>query len=320
VLYECVTGRPPFLGDSLLSILNQIAAGDFSRPSRLRADVSLAMEHAILRALQPDPAQRFDHVRDLGRELLEVAGMRTQMLWGRTFGRIDLSEPPFDPRSTSPLVLTRLAASQTPVPAPKPRRVRHVALGVATLAAILIPNLWSLRSPSEPAPPAAALTRRAQTGEAALSPAWRARGASLTSAAALSPAVLTPARATDAETARPAPSTDTVRETVAAARAVGSPARLTKAAAPARGNRRARPAATLEPRAARASTAPEPRAKTRRTSTSDPFAGEELELLRPVPLREGPARDAAGRARRSRGLWTGHDTVYAGANESPILD
>jgi serine/threonine protein kinase len=161
VLYECVTGRPPFSGDSLLAILNQIAAGEYDKPSRLRSDVSVAMERIIVRALHLDPAQRFEHMRDLGRALLDVASLRTQMLWGPAFGRTDLSEPPFDPVSTSPLALSR-RSSMAPAPGAKSRTGRHVWLGVATLAAILIPNVWSSWPPSEPAPSSLA---EAQTPE-----------------------------------------------------------------------------------------------------------------------------------------------------------
>jgi eukaryotic-like serine/threonine-protein kinase len=172
VLYECVTGRPPFSGESLLSILNQISAGDFVRPSRLRSDVSADMERAIVRALNPDPALRFNHVRDLGRALLEVAGMRTQMLWGPTFGRIDLSDPPFDPTSTSPMALLRLASTSAAAAAPKPHHLRNILLGVVTLAAILIPNFWYMSAfraaSSAGISPFAGLP---ETGQAPLTPA-----------------------------------------------------------------------------------------------------------------------------------------------------
>ncbi len=86
VLYECAVGRPPHRQDTLVALLQSIGSGKFDPPSRLRPDISALVERAILRAMHPDPRQRFAHVRDLGRALWEVASPRTQLLWGRTFG------------------------------------------------------------------------------------------------------------------------------------------------------------------------------------------------------------------------------------------
>jgi eukaryotic-like serine/threonine-protein kinase len=357
ILYECVTGRPPFWGDSSLSVLNQIARGDFVKPSRMRSDISPAMERAICRALSVDPAQRFDHVRDLGRELLDVADVRTQMLWGRTFGRIDLSEPPFDPRSTSPLVLSRPATSRTSVPVAKARSARHVALGVATLAAILIPNLWSIRSPSAPDSLSPALAEPGQAGEVASTTAVPALGRSITAAAARLSAALPPSpphasgrnapsaadatgtlstaafagpaglafsaapgaeRAPSASPGAPASEVgaDAMRRSPLA-RATLPSERVTSAAGAARAARRARSPGSAEPRLARARE-PEPRATARRASSLDSLAPIFDDLLGPAPA--PAARLAPVHGRRGRGLRPEAAGVYAGANESPILD
>jgi serine/threonine protein kinase len=103
VLYECAVGRPPLQGDTLVSLLRRIAAGDYDPPSRFRADISGSVERAILRAMSLNPADRFPHVRELGRALWEVASPRTQLLWGRSFGAGD--EDP----STRGLRVSRLA-------------------------------------------------------------------------------------------------------------------------------------------------------------------------------------------------------------------
>jgi eukaryotic-like serine/threonine-protein kinase len=303
VLYECVTGRPPFSGDSLLSILNQIAAGDFVRPSRLRSDVSLRLEHAILRALNPDPAQRFDHVRDLGRELLEVAGMRTQMLWGRTFGRIDLCEPAFDPRGTSPMALLRLATTP-PAPAPKPRYSRYVVLGAVTLAAISIPNFWSLRSHSEGAEAAALapLARVPETGEAALTPARAASAGPLTPASVpLGPGGMLPRAArTDAPAATPG------RQNVERANVPERP----------RASKRARAAAGPERRLSLVPDLP-PRSRTALVAEPYGYSDDTRDLLPGGAGRDAAARDSGG---RQAAIPLAPAQVSTGANEAPILD
>lgn len=87
VLYECVTGKNPIQGDSLLSLLAAIARGDWPRPSQIQGDLSPALERIILRAMAVDPAARFADMREFGRALLEVADARTQLFWAREFGR-----------------------------------------------------------------------------------------------------------------------------------------------------------------------------------------------------------------------------------------
>jgi serine/threonine-protein kinase len=290
VLYECVTGRPPFAGDSLMSLLNAISAGDYVRPNRLRPDISVAMEHAILRTMNPDPGLRFDHIRELGSELLEVAGMRTQMLWGRTFGRIDLSEPPFSPRSTSPMALMHVPTR------PPARDARHshqkAWLGLAALAALLLPTYWALQAPPlEVEAPAAAvspLSRQPELGAAPYAPS--AYAAQPTGAPEL-PA--TPAPSSDETAAEEASPSEARAEEETLVRE-------TRAAPPERAKPvKKRPvAAVVEPRP-RAALVPE------MPGRATPRAGDDL-------------RDmfAPGAARERVLLPIGS----VGANESPILD
>jgi eukaryotic-like serine/threonine-protein kinase len=86
VLYECITGKPPFVHESLLTLLNAIAAGDFAPPRQLVPETSLVVERAILRAMSADPGERFQHIRDFGQALLEDADLRTRALWNQSFG------------------------------------------------------------------------------------------------------------------------------------------------------------------------------------------------------------------------------------------
>jgi eukaryotic-like serine/threonine-protein kinase len=309
VLYECITGRPPFVGDSLLTILNSIAAGNFVRPSRIRTDISTAMEHTILRALSPDPALRFDHVRDLGRELLEIAGMRTQMLWGRTFGRIDLSEPAAGPRTTSPMALLR-RASELPKPAAKRRDVRHIWIGVAALAAILIPNYWLLFAPPQPAPTAA--------GAPLAQPPEGARGPGPAGVPALAPAPglapladLEPGSGGEPPTSALTPNEERI-ELAAAAPAYGRAEReVSIAPERPRASRRARPAANAEPRSHRVSLVPEPRPR-RTEFDPDPRSDDLRDLFFPLERRDDASRDGTSRLSPR--------PMLAGANDSPILD
>ena len=73
VLYEMVTGRRAFAGDSSLSILAKILNEDPAPPSTLTASVSSDVERAILRCLRKDPARRYQTMADLKVALEDLA-------------------------------------------------------------------------------------------------------------------------------------------------------------------------------------------------------------------------------------------------------
>lgn len=310
VLYECVTGRAPFAGDSLMSLLNAISAGDYVRPNRLRPDISVAMEHAILRSMNPDPGLRFDHIRDLGSELLEVAGMRTQMLWGRTFGRIDLSEPAFSPRSTSPMTLMQLP---TTPPARAARGAHQKAwLGLAALAALAIPSYWVLQeAPLEVEAPAASmapLSRQPGLGGAqgpyvAAPSAHGAQPAFASAPGGGAPGYEAAPGADGAAEDQPEPSELADGDEAGARESVGRSA-LPDRAKPAR---RPRSAASIEPRP-RAALAPEAPGRAGPGRDNERHGDELRDMFAPA----GGARD--GQARPLLPIGS------VGANESPILD
>jgi len=73
VLYEALTGRVPFEGDTPEAVSAAQAAGRIRPPSTLVDGVPGRLDEAILQALRPDPAQRF-HSADAMARALEVAG------------------------------------------------------------------------------------------------------------------------------------------------------------------------------------------------------------------------------------------------------
>jgi tRNA A-37 threonylcarbamoyl transferase component Bud32 len=308
VLYECVTGRAPFVGDSLLSLLNAISAGDFVRPNWLRPDISVAMERTILRAMNSDPALRFEHVRDLGRELLEVAGVRTQMLWGRTFGRIDLSEPLPGTRSTAPVALLRLPSEQPAAPAPAPahqaRSHRHLWLwvGAAAVIALLLPNFWAMRGfDRDPASAVAPLSRMPEPGEPRDGRSTSARREPRASAVPEGePETETSPSVDNAPAGASNPDEGGARDDTDSARA----AALERA----RSNRRSRlSTSSPEPRASRASLPPDARQqRVIQREYPEPSSDEVRDLFgAPAPARSSSQRGVP---------------PALGANESPILD
>lgn len=77
VLYQMVTGQPPFQGASLGEVAMKHVKSAPPSPRGLRADLPQAAEQVILRALAKRPADRYSHARDLAAAFclaLETAG------------------------------------------------------------------------------------------------------------------------------------------------------------------------------------------------------------------------------------------------------
>jgi eukaryotic-like serine/threonine-protein kinase len=65
VLYEMVSGRKPFAGDSRLAMLTKILNEDPKPPSQLGTSIPPELEKIILRCLRKDPARRYQTMADL---------------------------------------------------------------------------------------------------------------------------------------------------------------------------------------------------------------------------------------------------------------
>lgn len=72
VLYEMLTGRPPFQGDSPVSVAFQHVSTDAAPPSSLNPDVTPQLDAVVMRALRKDPAGRYQSAEDMRADLLAV--------------------------------------------------------------------------------------------------------------------------------------------------------------------------------------------------------------------------------------------------------
>jgi len=72
VLYEMLTGRRAFRGDSKLSILSAILKEDPEPASSVRKEIPQELDRIITRCLRKDPERRFQHMDDLKVALEEV--------------------------------------------------------------------------------------------------------------------------------------------------------------------------------------------------------------------------------------------------------
>jgi serine/threonine-protein kinase len=122
VLYEMLTGRLPFEGDTPIAIALKHLHDPPPRPRRLRADVPLRLEGIVLKAMAKRPEDRYGSAREMASDL---AG-RSQ-IWKESVAG--------DEGATRPFVL--------PGAAPLPRRSRITAVGLASamLAAVAV-GVW----------------------------------------------------------------------------------------------------------------------------------------------------------------------------------
>jgi eukaryotic-like serine/threonine-protein kinase len=69
ILYELLTGRPPFQSDSMLETLEQVRTHEPVPPRRLRPRLPRDLETVCLKCLQKEPRERYQSTAELGEEL-----------------------------------------------------------------------------------------------------------------------------------------------------------------------------------------------------------------------------------------------------------
>jgi serine/threonine protein kinase len=68
VLYEMVTGRPPFSGDSVYALMQAHLTRQPPRPSTLRVDLPYTVERVLLKAIHKSPDQRYQNALELAND------------------------------------------------------------------------------------------------------------------------------------------------------------------------------------------------------------------------------------------------------------
>jgi serine/threonine-protein kinase len=72
VLYEMLTGRPPYTGDSPMSVAFQHVSTEAPLPSSLNPDVSPSLDAVVAKAMRKDPAARYQTADEMRTDLLSV--------------------------------------------------------------------------------------------------------------------------------------------------------------------------------------------------------------------------------------------------------
>jgi serine/threonine protein kinase len=112
VLYECLAGVLPFQAETLYGMLDAVRAGNPRPPSTVAADVPRALDAIVLRAMSPEPGDRFADMASFARELLPFADDEVAARWAK-----ELSSRPPAARESGP---RRAASVRMPAAIPPP--------------------------------------------------------------------------------------------------------------------------------------------------------------------------------------------------------
>ncbi len=143
VLYEALTGRPPFRAATPAAFLDAIRNGGRAAVSELRPDADPALAAAVERALSPDPAARFASAEDMAAALSGEAEPARH------------AEPPVTP--TEPLPPAAPVAGGRRLPRP-------VLLAVAAVAVVALAVALAFVALRGPSPGGPAEEPRTETG------------------------------------------------------------------------------------------------------------------------------------------------------------
>jgi serine/threonine protein kinase len=169
VLYQMLTGRPPFDAAAPLAILIKQLNEAPVPPSTIRPDVDPRLEAVCLRALRKNPDERYQNAREMRSALRSIAGEAA--LQSSPASAVP-QQPTFPPSAFSPpartLAATRPTEPSRRVPAPLSRRTiaAVTALGIAAGVGALASRLHRTRESPDVAVASPASARTAEEGSA----------------------------------------------------------------------------------------------------------------------------------------------------------
>ena len=168
VLYELLTGKRPFPGESITTLVYQILHTEPKNPRDIKASLPVSTREVMLRLLAKQPDRRPATAHEFIQELKRIEKFQRESELTR---RADIAAPPPPP----PAGPSASAAATTPGPAAPPPRHSRVglagvvlAIAVVAVAAVL---LLRERKTAIPAPPVSVAAAPTEGPTAAAAPA-----------------------------------------------------------------------------------------------------------------------------------------------------
>ena len=101
VLYELLTGRPPFVGDSIEELVSRVMTAEPEPLRKIRPDVPIEVERIVMTCLQKERQLRYASAPELVNAILSVSGSQldaeSQLMASRIIRRHNSSIPPAPP-------------------------------------------------------------------------------------------------------------------------------------------------------------------------------------------------------------------------------
>ena len=89
ILYNCITGQPPFVGKAFSEVLDQVRSREPTPPSRVNSNVPMDLETICLKCLRKEPENRYASAQELAEELSRF--QKGEPILARPIGNVERS-------------------------------------------------------------------------------------------------------------------------------------------------------------------------------------------------------------------------------------
>jgi hypothetical protein len=172
ILFQLITGRPPYEGESIPELCAKLFSEDAPPPSTIRAGLPGTLDAVLYRALARDPSRRYQSVAELGAALIEYAPAgrihveRARRVLQAKDGNRPSSTAPGPIQSESPTIQASVAAVALWSQLSGRERKRRWGLLLAAVAALAVLGVALVR----PRFGSSALAEKGGVAAAALEP------------------------------------------------------------------------------------------------------------------------------------------------------
>ncbi|MET4637910.1 Stk1 family PASTA domain-containing Ser/Thr kinase [Mycetocola sp. 2940] len=138
VLFEMLTGRAPFRGDTAVAVAYQHVSETAVRPSSVNRKVSPALDHVVMRGLSKDRFERYQTAADFRDDLQVAAAGKIPRHHNTTDASTALFGPPPGASSSTEQALRQLTSDDSVTRTQRRPPVVWIWAGIASIAVVLI--------------------------------------------------------------------------------------------------------------------------------------------------------------------------------------